>query len=345
MSSRSPTAGISSRRSEPPPGRLGLTLGWTLFTIWAVGQAFRDRTLITAWAFYLPSAIVLSALLLLSAGELVRRRPRRGGLLLLLALWPALTILLLENRWQSAVATTSGDATRTDGGIGGIGGTGGSGVRGSDLRVVAWNAADFPRGVERAAAVLRPLAADFVLLSEAPGKPPQELERQLGGALRLTPVGSMAILARGEPLDVEWLAREKELQVAFLTWPISGRRLGVVAVNVISSPRIARDPLLTRVLTMIEQRDPDLVLGDFNSPRRSRSLSRLPAGFRHAYDAAGSGWSSTWPSSLPLLAIDQTIVGPRLSVRGYSLRTTKISDHRLQLTDLDFAVPAAGGSG
>jgi vancomycin resistance protein VanJ len=339
MSSRSPTAGISSRRSEPPPGRLGLTLGWTLFAIWAVGQTFRDRTLITAWAFYLPSAIVLSALLLLSAGELVRRRPRRGGLLLLLALWPALTILLLENRWQSGVTTASGSTNRADGAAGG------AGSRASDLRVVAWNAADFPRGVERAAALLRPLDADFVLLSEAPGKPPQELERQLGGALRLTPVGSMAILARGEPLDVEWLAREKELQVAFLSWPISGRRLGVVAVNVISSPRIARDPLLARVVTMIEQRTPDLVLGDFNSPRRSRSLSRLPAGFRHAYDAAGSGWSSTWPSSLPLLAIDQTIVGPRLSVRAYSLRTTKISDHRLQFTELDFEVPAAGGSG
>ena len=48
-------------------------------------------------------------------------------------------------------------------------------------------------------------------------------------------------------------------------------------------------------------------------------------------------------------AIDQTIVGPRLVVRGYSLRTTRISDHRLQLTELDFEIPPekapVGGSG
>jgi len=115
-------------------------------------------------------------------------------------------------------------------------------------------------------------------------------------------------------------------------------------VNVISSPRVPRDPLLQRIVAMIESHDPDLVLGDFNSPRRSRALARLPAGFRHAYDASGTGWSSTWPARLPLLAIDQTIVGPRLAVRGYRLQTTRISDHRLQVTELDFEVPPAGGS-
>ncbi|MEO8195430.1 MAG: endonuclease/exonuclease/phosphatase family protein [Thermoanaerobaculia bacterium] len=303
---------------------IGRTAGLALVAIWALGQALRDRTLVTAWAFYLPSAIVLAILLLLASFEAVRRRRRSAAILLLLALPPVLTLLLVENRWQSGVAVTA---------------------RAADLRVVAWNVADFPRGVERVAALLRPLEPDLVLLSEAPGKPPQELEHRLSGGLRLTPVGSMAIFARGEPLAVEWLAREDELQVAFVRWTVAGRRLGILAVNVISSPRVPRDPLLERVLAMIRARDPDLVLGDFNSPRRSRALTRLPVGFRHAYDAAGSGWSSTWPATLPLLAIDQTIVGPRLLVRGYSLHTTRISDHRLQLTELDFGLPPDGGSG
>ncbi len=324
MSSRSPTAGISSKRSEPPAGGFGPALGLTLFAIWAIGQAFRDRTLVTAWAFYLPSVAVLAFLLLLAAIEALRRRSRRSGLLAALALFPALTVLVLENRWQ--VGESPAELS-------------------SDLRVVAWNAADFPRGVERAAALLRQLDADLVLLSEAPGRPPQELERHLGGELRLTPVGSMALFARGAPLEVEWLAREKELQVAYLQLELRGRRVGVLAVNVISSPRVPRDPLLARIVGMIERRSPDLVLGDFNAPRRSRALARLPGGFRHAYDAAGSGWSATWPASLPLLAIDQTIVGPRFSVHRYRLQTTRISDHRLQVTDLDFEAPTGGGSG
>ena len=261
--------------------RFGPALGLTLFAVWAVGQLARDRTLVTAWAFYLPSVVVLGALLLLAIVESLRRRWRWAGLLLGLALLPAAAVLLVENRWlPRAGAAAEAPA--------GTAGSAGEGPR-ADLRVVAWNAADFPRGVERAAAVLRPLAADLVLLSEAPGKPPQELARQLGGGLRLTPVGAMALLARGELLDLEWLAREGELQAAFVRWAIDGRTLGVLAVNVISSPRVPRDPLLERIVAMIEPRAPDLVLGDFNSPRRSRALARLPAGFRHAYDAGGSG--------------------------------------------------------
>ena len=68
MSRRSRLAGISSRRCERPgtsgrrAGSLGLALGWTLFAVWVVGQIARDRTLVTAWAFYLPSAVVLGAL-------------------------------------------------------------------------------------------------------------------------------------------------------------------------------------------------------------------------------------------------------------------------------------------
>lgn len=322
MSAREPAGGA--------PAPWGLALGWTLFAVWAVGQIARDRTLVTAWAFYLPSAIVLGALVLLAIGAALRRRWRRAGLWLTLALLPAAALLLLENRWQPPSGPVPGAK---------------AGAGPADLRVVAWNAADFPRGVERAAAILRPLDADLVLLSEAPGKPPQELERQLGGELRLARVGAMALFARGELRDIEWLAREDELQAALAHWAVDGRTLGVLAVNVISSPRIPRDPLLERIVEMIERRSPDVVLGDFNAPRRSRALARLPAGFRHAYDAAGSGWSATWPARLPLLAIDQTIVGPRLEVRAYSLHTTRISDHRLQLTELDFRVPPAGGSG
>lgn len=318
------SAGRATSRSARVPSCLAL--GLVLFAVWAVGQLARDRTLVTAWAFYLPSVVVLGGLILLASAEALRRRWRRAGLLLGMALLPAAAVLLVENRWLSPDAVPD------------------AGTR-ADLRVVAWNAADFPRGVERAAAVLRPLDADLVLLSEAPGKPPLELARQLGDGLHFTPVGAMALFARGELADPEWLAREGELQAAYVRWTIDGRTLGVLAVNVISSPRVPRDPLLERIVGMIESRAPDLVLGDFNSPRRSRALALLPPGFRHAYDVGGSGWSSTWPARLPLLAIDQTIVGPRLAVRAYHLRTTRISDHRLQLTELDFEVRPVGGSG
>ena len=329
------SADRTSSRSATLPAAVAI------FGIWCIGQIVRDRILLTAWAFYLPSILVSATLLLLAVGESLRRQRRRARLLLLLALPPAAAILLLENHWlprAESPAEAESVGSRTLGSVG-------ANRRPADLRVAAWNVADFPRGVERAAALLRPLDLDLVVLSEAPGKPPRELERQLGGALRMTPIGAMALLTRGEVLSIEWLARDRALQVALVRWAIAGRTLGVLAVNVISSPKVARDPLLARVVGMISKRSPDLVLGDFNAPRRSRAFARLPAGFRHGYDAGGFGWSATWPAGLPLLAIDQTIVGPRLAVRSYRLRTTKISDHRLQLTELDFRMPPGGGSG
>lgn len=323
MSSRLPKAGTSSRRSERGPVRAEFALGFVLFSVWALGQLFRDRTLASAWAFYLPSVVVAATIFLLSGYATLRRRRRAALALALLALLPAVAVVAVENRWRSLPARKLA----------------------TDLRVVAWNVADFPRGIERAAALLRPLDADLILLSEAPGRPPRELERLLGGRLRLTPAGAMALYARNAPLEIEWLAREPSLQVAIARWPVEGRSLGILAVNVISSPLVARDPLLDRVLGMIREHQPDIVLGDFNAPRRSRALAALPPGFHHAYDVAGSGWSATWPAALPLLAIDQTIVGPQLEVRGYELRTTSISDHRLQIADLDFGVFPPGGSG
>ena len=127
MSARGPAGGA--------PAPWSLAPGWTLFAVWTVGQIARDRTLVTAWAFYLPSAIVLGALVLLAIGAVLRRRWRRAGLWLALALLPAAALLLLENRWQPPSGPVPGAK---------------AGAGPADLRVVAWNAADFPRGVELA---------------------------------------------------------------------------------------------------------------------------------------------------------------------------------------------------
>jgi endonuclease/exonuclease/phosphatase family metal-dependent hydrolase len=85
---------------------------------------------------------------------------------------------------------------------------------------------------------------------------------------------------------------------------------------------------------LAEQHEADVILGDLNAPRRSRALTPPPPGFVHAYDAAGSGWSATWPVPLPLWAIDQCLVGPRLQVVGYRLGFRRGSDHRMQVVDM-----------
>lgn len=64
---------------------------------------------------------------------------------------------------------------------------------------------------------------------------------------------------------------------------------------------------------------PDVVVGDFNTPRGSVSFTRLVGGMRHAYDDAGRGWAATFPEEWPLVAIDQVFVGAGLRATRYEV--------------------------
>jgi hypothetical protein len=64
---------------------------------------------------------------------------------------------------------------------------------------------------------------------------------------------------------------------------------------------------------------PDIVAGDFNTPRGAGALSLLPHGLENAYTQAGWGPSGTYPRWLPVLHIDHVFVGPRLRARSYGV--------------------------
>lgn len=77
---------------------------------------------------------------------------------------------------------------------------------------------------------------------------------------------------------------------------------------------------------------PDVVIGDFNTPRGAASLGLIvPAGFVNAFDEAGVGDGATWPRRVPwevrprwwprwpMFQIDHTFVGPGLRVWRYQL--------------------------
>lgn len=294
-------------------GGVALAFAAGLSAAWLLGQLARDRTLPTALLFYLPSLVVAGLVVLCALIAAARGARRRALFCLLAAMPPALVGLLVENRWGAAPVERP---------------------RERRARVVGWNVAGFRFGAERIATALREADADLVLLSEAAGRGPRDLEARFAATHRRQSVGSLTLLARGEIATAEALVADRELQIVRVEWRFRGERLLVLGANLISSPLVPRDPLLRRLVETLARERPDLLLGDLNAPRRSRALARLPAGYRHAYDLAGHGWSATWPAPLPLLAIDQAIVGPRLAPVDYRLRTTPWSDHRLQIVDI-----------
>lgn len=319
-----------------------------LALLWACGQVFRDRNPVTAFLFYWPSpAIVVLAGLggwrSLSAG-----RPALGlGNLAMAGL--ALAATLSEN--PRLVAPPPAQRGRPP----------------AQFVAVHWNVCRGCLGWAPVVEELRRQAADLLLLSEMPKKVEvRQLAQELSAGSEIgyqgRRMGTLAVLARGERLSVLPLVNEYALEVHRVLWtPPSRSRQGlglsaaeglglsaveglkILAVDIVSSPRVARDPQLRRVVEWIERERPDLVFGDFNAPRTSLALTHLPAGYRHAYDVAGSGWSATWPSVLALWQIDHSILGPAIEPVRYSFFFSRASDHRGQR--LEFSRPLAPSPG
>lgn len=91
---------------------------------------------------------------------------------------------------------------------------------------------------------------------------------------------------------------------------------------------------------------PSILLGDFNAIPRSRAYRRLTRHLRDAQVLGGGRPRPTFPSSLPLLALDHIfIAGPVGRVETEVLRTplTRVaSDHLPLLAEIELAIPAAG---
>lgn len=79
---------------------------------------------------------------------------------------------------------------------------------------------------------------------------------------------------------------------------------------------------------------PDIILGDFNTPRGSRSLKSLTGDLYHAYDRAGHGLMFTWDRERPLVAIDHIFVNPSFDVVKYESWDLGRGRHLAQIAEI-----------
>ena len=274
-----------------------------VWIVWIVGQVMRDRTFLTGLCFYLPTPIVLAATLI---ATITLRRTSKVAFFCGVA-FTVITaghIASVEHRfWEKA---------------GERGGT--------TLRLVHWNIFRGYAGSDRIRQVAEDIAADIYILSEVPDD--FMLADETLTQLRL---GNMLVAAKGNLSKPRKLSTLDGLRAFQLTWSTPHGPLRLFAVDMDSSITIHRNPLLTQLTALIDEQQPDLIVGDFNAPRRSAALAQLPAEYKHAYESCGSGWSSTWPVPIPLYAIDQSIHRSTIRPIRYELRSTTLSDHRQQL--------------
>jgi len=284
--------------------------------LWLVGEIFRDATLFTGFLFYIPSPFV--AALFVSLGFHLAIRKKIGSTLLFLGLGvvPAVFVFGPETRWSGIEEAAPA---------------------GKKATIVHWNVCYGLLGWGGVGEALREIQADIYVLSEAIWLNDVRLiEHRLPPGFEVAVSYGMVIAARGGVHDLRQLVNEEGTRIFSASWNHEGRNVEILVVDLGSDPFCARDPKLNRVVGFIRERSPDIVVGDFNSPRRSLALAALPDGYCHAYDVAGRGWGYTWPTLCPIFAIDQCIVGPRIVPHRYDLESSLHSDHRMQV--LEFSI-------
>ena len=103
------------------------------------------------------------------------------------------------------------------------------------------------------------------------------------------------------------------------------------------SHAVARDihrKQLRRFLEAAESSGLELVAGDFNAPQGDPVYALLPANLRDAFAHGGVGLGNTILNDLPVLRIDQIRADPAFPVLQSFAVKSRVSDHRLVVTDL-----------
>jgi hypothetical protein len=200
------------------------------------------------------------------------------------------------------------------------------------MRLIHWNLARGVMGWEKQWRHIESLHPDIIVLSEIPVK----LDTTTLTGFDVLVINGMAVACHGSMTKSGPLVRGGALQVWHVTCRLSEGPLELMIADMTARISIPRDPYLRPFVALLAEREIDVSVGDFNAPRRSLAFGDLPAGYRHGYDAAGSGWSYTWPVPVPFLAIDQCMIGPRLKPVRYELQSTLLSDHRLQILDFEW---------
>lgn len=201
------------------------------------------------------------------------------------------------------------------------------------IRGLVWNAWRARPGLDRALREIRRQDPDLFVLVEPPvdvnHEPLVELRERMPEYAFGFVEKHFVIAARGE-VSVSPRIELDHANAATATVTVGDVVLQLVCVDVKSSPlRSRREPLAQIAEIAAPFADgPSLVLGDFNTPRRSVHFAPLRERWTHAFEAAGAGHDATWPEPVPVHAIDHAW-GAGVRFIDCRVVPTRLSDHRL----------------
>jgi endonuclease/exonuclease/phosphatase family metal-dependent hydrolase len=304
---------------EPPSGGLA-----TLFAqLVAVGcmlvvgagmhvrVTVRDASPASAAIYYVLPLVVMAALLAVAALVWLGIGHRRVGAACMAAAVAFAGLWLVRNTYANPCVQHDGD-----------------------VRVMLLNTARGHAGWDEIARELPPFDVDIIGLVEAGGKGParqQWWEENFPEHHVYLPGGGLAILTRGDLRKVSVHRLDGISRYADAEIDLEGRLVHLILADFDASPRFDRKRLIGTVFRAAQSEPdvPTIVMGDFNTPIDSVWFERVRAKFHHVFEEAGSGMLVTWPTSMPLLAIDHVWVSDGITATCAAIESHPMSDHRL----------------
>jgi len=284
-------------------------LAWLLCLLSSLALLVRltvkDRLPVLDVLYYATPVIVAGGLLGVAGLVWLRlRRPLAGALAILVG-------TLLSAYWTVSVAGVQEQPHQ-----------------GAGLRLLFWNVGRGHSGWGGITNALQQTDFDIMGLVEARNSA-GFWEALFPGTAVAAPGGGLVLVAKGTVEQVRFNRFGSRSRIAtFRVTRDSGSFL-VHLVDIEPSILSRRRPLLQEVSRIVTAPSeiPIIVMGDFNTPHDSVWLEGLRSKFVNAHQVASSTPLPTWPSPVPVLAIDHIWVDRRLSVWSARREVGWLSDH------------------
>ena len=287
----------------------------------------RDLYVATRYVFYLPTAPFAAVCAVALIMRLIQRRRKWVAAVSGIALAAIAYCVLTDEYHFGKPHANPGNTAET-------------------LTLVTWNIQGGQAGWDQVSERIRRENPDIVMLTEAyVWKSPWRMRvwlKEFPGYNVAQIVGPLTILTKGKVLSYEYVDvnRARFLRAAL---EIDGKPLNIMVFHPRPHIRGDREAIYQKLAEFIDEfgDDTPLILsGDFNTPPNSAYLDRIEARLRNAFHEAGSGFYYSWPSRLPLLAIDHTFVNAHVEVVDYRIVSTRLSDHYFQKITIVLNPPA-----
>ena len=209
------------------------------------------------------------------------------------------------------------------------------------LRVMHWTMSHAKRPRDAHIEKIEPLVGDVNFLSEAWGMNwPEAMDTLLGPEGKMARAGRYWILSTIKIIEARTIISRDGVKISLVQLDATeqfGRVLIVYLVDLPSSPTVGRAAQARSVRHLLDAMSippADMIVGDFNTPRGSRSLSILFPDMHHAYDDAGRGYGASFHRVFPLYHIDHILLTADMQATSYELVNPGLGRHDVQVATI-----------